>query len=600
MIPLEAVIRPLRTEGEPVAPSSGEKDLIYVAGCPDCYPLEYYDEDTQSYQGVIPDLLGRFAEQSGYELRYYAPGRADRRAELAANQQVDLVACPDGLDQLPYQSGTPIRLLADNGEGKEASLCLLRIAPDELDAELRAFFSDASQVSQRELTGLLVQEARLHPPQSRRLVQGLFGGLLLTAALLAVLLIAAVASGRRKLKKLSRRQELDPVTGIGNREYLERGFHTLLNDRNRILYAAFYFCFDLRTAASGEDETVFPRQMAAALQDCAAETDLLARVADNGFALLRLCPGKQEGSEWASTALERLRQGGSVPAVTVGVYPLKASDRDLNEILFRSLRAAQSARQRGADCQFFTGETLRELQEEQRFRADLQNGLNNREFQIYLQFYADSRSGRMAGAEALVFWEHPERGLLPSSKWAALLEREGLSGQLDGYVLERLCGLLDFLRQKGREDFFFLYGLSTQTLSAGNVEEQWKEILDSYQFERRQLLLGVPEGSAGLDIVRDLGLGLTLSDFSGDLAALVQPGSDRLCGVKLSGAFAGQHQTILRAAIRAAHDLDLTVLAEGADTEAESARLTDLGCDFLRGTHYAHPLPAWEAVRQLV
>lgn len=597
MIPPEARIRPLRTEGEPAVPSSGEKDLIYVAGCPDCYPLEYYDEDTQSYQGVIPELLGRFAERSGYELRYYAPGRVDRRAELAANQQVDLVTCPDGLEQVPYQGGKAIRLLADNGEGKEASLCLLRIAPAGLDAELRAFFSD---VSQQELAGLLVQEARLHPPRSRRLAQGLFGGLLLTAALLAVLLVVAVASGRRKLKKLGQRQELDPVTGIGNREYLERGFHTVLNDRNRILYAAFYFCFDLRAAASGEDETVFPRQIAAALQDCAAETDLLARVADNGFALLRLCPGKQEGSEWASAALERLRQGGPVPAVTVGVYPLKASDRDLNEILFRSLRAAQSARQSGADCQFFTGETLRELQEEQRFRADLQNGLNNREFQIYLQFYADSRSGRMAGAEALVFWEHPERGLLPASKWAALLEREGLSGQLDGYVLERLCGLLDFLRQKGREDFFFLYGLSAQTLSAGNVEGQWKEILDSYQFERRQLLLGVPEGSAGSDLVCNLGLGLVLDGFDGHLSALARPGSERLCGVKLSAAFVDQPSPILRSAIQACHDLDLTLLAGGADTEADSVRLTDLGCDFLRGARYALPLPAWEAVRQLV
>ena len=56
--------------------------LIYIAGNPDLYPLEYYDPDAGTYQGTIPSVLAQFAQESGYDLQYYQPGATDRRAEL--------------------------------------------------------------------------------------------------------------------------------------------------------------------------------------------------------------------------------------------------------------------------------------------------------------------------------------------------------------------------------------------------------------------------------------------------------------------------------------------------------------------------------------
>ena len=66
--------------------------LIYVAGNPDGYPLEYYDPGTECYQGVLPELLRCFAEESGWEVRYYEPGPEDHREDLARQQQVDLLS----------------------------------------------------------------------------------------------------------------------------------------------------------------------------------------------------------------------------------------------------------------------------------------------------------------------------------------------------------------------------------------------------------------------------------------------------------------------------------------------------------------------------
>ena len=72
-----------------------EKDIIYIAGNPNAYPLEYYSPGAQCYQGVIPELLNRFSEQSRYDVRYYAPDQGDRREALAASRQVDLISSPE-------------------------------------------------------------------------------------------------------------------------------------------------------------------------------------------------------------------------------------------------------------------------------------------------------------------------------------------------------------------------------------------------------------------------------------------------------------------------------------------------------------------------
>ena len=84
-----------------------EKILVYAAGNPDAYPLEYYDADSQTYKGVIPELFREFSAQSRYEIVYYQAGKTDNREHLAGNFQVDIVsgyiqgdAVPSGVQAL--------------------------------------------------------------------------------------------------------------------------------------------------------------------------------------------------------------------------------------------------------------------------------------------------------------------------------------------------------------------------------------------------------------------------------------------------------------------------------------------------------------------
>ena len=95
-----------------------EEIIIYVAGNPDAYPVEFYDSDTGTYQGMIPGLLEAFSEETGYEIRYLEPGERDRREHMAENRQVDIISgCDDsGEFQLPEENAIEVLRAMEDGE----------------------------------------------------------------------------------------------------------------------------------------------------------------------------------------------------------------------------------------------------------------------------------------------------------------------------------------------------------------------------------------------------------------------------------------------------------------------------------------------------
>lgn len=255
--------------------------------------------------------------------------------------------------------------------------------------------------------------------------------------------------------------------------------------------------------------------------------------------------------------------------------------------------------------------TSREVQQARQLPADIRSALQNREFPIYIQLYADAATGQAAGGEVIPFWEHPAGGLLPAEHWLPVLEQEGLSSLLDEYVLEHLCSMLDSLCKNGRENFFLLYRLSESSLLSGGLKERWTKIIQDYRFNRRLLLFGIPQkvvehdfqtAAEQIKAIQSLEMKLVLDGFNGQLTTLARAGESRFCAIKLKEPVPNrvQSQVVLRAAIRAGHDMGLAILAEGADTAEQTAHLRELGCDMLRGKQYAHPLPAREAMKKLI
>ncbi|MGI6254935.1 MAG: EAL domain-containing protein [Acutalibacter sp.] len=596
-----------------------ERGTVYVAGNPDAYPVEYYDKDTGTYQGILPDLLEKFSQESGIQVVYYQPGEVDRREHLAKNQQVDLVSGYGEGDALPRRTGEVTAFVVQQ-DGEEAawSLGVTPAAPETLEEELEAFFAG---VSQEEITGSLLETATAPKPSAALLWTA--GGLALALVLVVVALAMVVRRYRKKLTRAQQDLEADPVTGLGNGEYLKRYFRQYVNDKNRILYSVVYFYVDTdrlrRLSSSGETEE-FLRYCGAVLEEYTGDTDLLAKVGDRGFAILKLLGGSDELHHWIHPIFDRVREYTrlfSKPyevGITAGVYPLKEADNNLDEMLVSASETARLAQRDGQDYMVCSQGILERIARESQLQAGLEQAFLRKEFQLYLQFYVDAVSKQVVGGEALSRWNHPQRGTLSPGVFVPLMEREKMISRLDYYCLEEVCAFLEDLYKHGVETFFISCNFSRETFAAGDFVQRCREIVERYRFPRELLILELTESASvkNMDQIKtnmmaleESGVSVALDDFGEGFTSFYDLQKYPVNGLKLDKglvdcATTPSGRAILRAMIQVGHELGMTILAEGVENDGQAQVLEELNCDVIQGFHYCVPLPDWEARRRIL
>lgn len=599
--------------------------VIYVAGNPDAYPIEYYDAETQSFQGMIPELLREFSGQTQYDIRYYKAEKTDERQQLAQNVQVDVISGCTQADAFRHLEGEEIYLLetAENGETVTYQLFVTKAAPEKFAADLRAFIA---QKTQSERIGTLIKVAEQNPPSDKKAARLTLWGMAFCILLLLFAVLFIAFKYRRRLEALKKDNEADSLTGIGNHKYLLRYYKTYINDKNRILYSMFYFFIDTDRIdrVYGRAQTnEFLRGVAIALQDYTADADILARISDSCFVILRLSVNVDEELQWLGAALNRVKgvfagnERDDSKKVAVGVYNMKLGDRDLDDVIFKTGRGAQSAYQRGEDYIICTDQVLFSLEEEQRLQSEVRRGLENEEFQLYIQFYLETATSRIVGGECLSRWEHPDKGLLMPGRFVPLMEREHLISQLDYYIMEKACAFLEELCRDGKDDFFLSCNFSRETASADGFLKSCREIIEKYEFPRELLIVEVKEENnheytAAMDKLmrkniqglKEIGVGVILNDFGEGFAYFAKLQDYPIDGFKLDRSLINSigrqcSGSSLNAVIQVCHELDLTTIAVGVETWEQVDFLREKHCDVVQGFYFYHPLPDWEVRRML-
>ena len=592
-----------------------EKIIVYVAGNPDSYPLEYYDKETDSYQGVIPQLLQQFSSQSGYEIRYYStqPGK-DQRKELGKNLQVDILSGYAQGDQVPLTNDQMTIFRTDHGgEEKEYYLCFTQVASEDLKEELEEFFDG---VTPQTVSGILL-ETSVPVPDNTGFYFAL-GALAVTAVVLATAIVLLVRKYRRKLREMERGFETDEVTGLGNFDYLIRYFKQFINDKNRILYSLVYFYVDtdrLRRMGSSQEVDEFLRYCAVILQEHCGDADILAKVSGHGFALLKFSGDVGKIKEWIEPVFHRLHDyakayGKAIDvSTTAGIYPLKNNDRDLNEMIFNASQGALEARKSQRDYVICSDETLRKMEEEKRLCGSIRKALEDREIRLYIQFYVDIHTRKIVGGEALSRWQHPQKGLLMPGTFVPMLEREGVIGELDYYCLRESCAFLQELADSGVQDFFVSCNFSRDTFGAEDFVAQCIKIMDGYRFPRELLIFELTESASAKRLaqirrnmleLKKYGVSIALDDFGEGFTSFYDLQQYPVDGIKLDKGLIDNILTpngiaILRAVVQVGHDLGLTILAEGVENESQVAALGQINCDVVQGFQFYAPIPEWEA-----
>ena len=242
--------------------------------------------------------------------------------------------------------------------------------------------------------------------------------------------------------------------------------------------------------------------------------------------------------------------------------------------------------------------------------AELLGGLERGEFVDYYQPIIDIGSRRIVGAEALVRWQHPERGLLMPSEFIPIAEATGLIGALDRWVLNEACRQAKSWMDDGvvsDDSFYVSVNISARHLQEVTISDDIHDALVVSGLSAEALVLEVTEtaliddvdsATATLTGLKGLGVKIAVDDFGTGYSSLTHLVKFPLDILKIDKSFTDRvgsghgGEVMVHAVVDLAHTLGLTAIAEGVEEAEQAQALEDLGCHLAQGFLYSQPIPA--------
>ena len=293
--------------------------------------------------------------------------------------------------------------------------------------------------------------------------------------------------------------------------------------------------------------------------------------------------------------------------VKIGVYQIEERDIPVERMCDRAFIAAGSIKGMYAEKIVFYNNAMREkMLFEQKILDTMVEALEQGQFQIHLQPKVRVNTEEVAGAEALVRWEHPELGLLSPADFLPVFERNGFIYSLDLYVWHKVCSAMQRWRQMGGADIPVAVNVSRMDIYHGDLPSLFTELVKDYGLEPKNLHLEITESAYISDSrqlllvveqLRKTGFVVEMDDFGSGYSSLNMLSELPVDVLKLdlkflrTGTDAGRRHRIMQAVIDLAHTLHLLVIAEGVETKEESLLLEEMGCQYAQGYYYGRPVP---------
>ncbi|MBA5635868.1 EAL domain-containing protein [Duganella sp. LX20W] len=356
------------------------------------------------------------------------------------------------------------------------------------------------------------------------------------------------------------------------------------------------------------------KQVAKALQEKLREGDTLARLGGDEFiVLLEDVDGQYSASLVAEKLVAMFEQPFMVAghelfvtcSVGISLFPTDATD--LNMLIRNADVAMYQAKARGRNGYSFyapsmTGEGVERL----RLETFLRRSIEKEEIFLNYQPQVEIDTGRLVGVEALVRWNHPELGLVPPVRFIPLAEDTGFINQLGKWVLYEACRQMVRWQEAGLHVPKIAVNLSVKQFERGSIVNMVAEILRETGLEPERLQLEVTESvimntGDALNFINDLhsiGVGLAIDDFGTGYSSLAYLKQLPVQTLKIDRSFIQDISTdvndeaIAIAIIQLGKSMNLSVIAEGVETEEQAAFLLRQGCRLAQGYLYSKPLLA--------
>jgi diguanylate cyclase (GGDEF)-like protein len=431
---------------------------------------------------------------------------------------------------------------------------------------------------------------------------------------------------RRTLERQLAHQAFhDSLTGLPNRAlFMDRTERALARARRRKTAVAVLFMdldnFKIVNDSLGHEAG--DRLLVAVAESITGSVrpeDTVARFGGDEFTvLLEDAESAEEATRVAARVARALRAPFSVAGqevfvtTSIGISLNRSAEEQPGDLLKNADLAMYRAKAKGKDgFEVFEPAMNARVLERLELENDLRRALESPggELEVYYQPEVSTVSGGIVGFEALVRWEHPERGLLLPSQFVTLAEETGSIASLGRWALREACRQAREWQalHPGDPPLLMSVNLSVRQLRRPGLIDEVAEVLRETGLDPDALVLEITESVAMEDAssmvgtmreLKALGIGLAIDDFGTGYTSLSYLKRFPVDYLKIDRTFTEElgegteGNVIIEAIIRIAHALGLKVLAEGVEGAGQLARLRELGCDLVQGHHFSEPMPA--------
>jgi diguanylate cyclase (GGDEF)-like protein/PAS domain S-box-containing protein len=435
-----------------------------------------------------------------------------------------------------------------------------------------------------------------------------------------VALFIDITQRKRSEEEIAYRANYDALTGLPNRNLLVERLGQAMKQARREGSRVAVMFIDLDFFKQVNDTLGHPvgdrllQAVAERMRLCVRETDTIARQGGDEFVVLL---ADIEDTAAAGTVADKIIAQASAPFVvddneihigaSIGITLFPNDGNDI-ETLFRNADLAMyRAKDAGRNnAQFFELAMTTAAVERRAIEADLRGALARDEFVLHYQPVVDLASGRVVGAEALLRWNHPERGLVGPDHFVPLAEETGLIRDIGAWVFAAGCRQLAAWRASGHALSLAL-NVSVRQLPDALSVEHILATLAHHGLSPRQIVLEITEGVLLADsptiqrwfvAAGEAGLQLAIDDFGTGYSSLAYLKRFPVHHVKIDKAFVRDmasdpaDRALVEAILAMAQSLGLSVVAEGVETAEQAGLLHERACEFAQGYLYGRPVDA--------